>query len=306
LIVFEKINNNGSFFLNWKFLNRREVYGVSISVCEDLFHDCRTIECGFDLPGQSPKKTSDRLSFDLEKRKIGSTKKLSASKYFFTATLIDQMQPNDWELLDYSYRALRREQTIAYNPQTGPLPQFNLASIETNRDRVWFNVVFKHADHETATFENREIFLDQAYCVHPNCQCTDLIMMFVPYVDEKMIKQSSYPIVEYDYRKKTFKDPTNFLQNELTPNTILNGFQAKYKNFDQIFSERHKQLKIMYQRYREDHRDQLPQTNSAKPALNPTLPKLPAAAPVYTGIGRNDPCPCGSGKKFKKCCGKNG
>lgn len=20
--------------------------------------------------------------------------------------------------------------------------------------------------------------------------------------------------------------------------------------------------------------------------------------------GRNDPCPCGSGKKFKKCCGK--
>ncbi len=21
-------------------------------------------------------------------------------------------------------------------------------------------------------------------------------------------------------------------------------------------------------------------------------------------VGRNDPCPCGSGKKFKKCCGK--
>ena len=22
-------------------------------------------------------------------------------------------------------------------------------------------------------------------------------------------------------------------------------------------------------------------------------------------IGRNDPCPCGSGKKYKKCCGKD-
>ena len=22
-------------------------------------------------------------------------------------------------------------------------------------------------------------------------------------------------------------------------------------------------------------------------------------------VGRNDPCPCGSGKKFKKCCGAN-
>jgi hypothetical protein len=31
-----------------------------------------------------------------------------------------------------------------------------------------------------------------------------------------------------------------------------------------------------------------------------------AAAPVRneTKVGRNDPCPCGSGKKYKKCCGK--
>ena len=25
----------------------------------------------------------------------------------------------------------------------------------------------------------------------------------------------------------------------------------------------------------------------------------------YLKIGRNDPCPCGSGKKYKKCCGKD-
>jgi preprotein translocase subunit SecA len=24
----------------------------------------------------------------------------------------------------------------------------------------------------------------------------------------------------------------------------------------------------------------------------------------YAGVGRNDPCPCGSGKKFKNCHGK--
>jgi preprotein translocase subunit SecA len=31
------------------------------------------------------------------------------------------------------------------------------------------------------------------------------------------------------------------------------------------------------------------------------------AAPVRMGpkVGRNDPCPCGSGKKYKQCCGKN-
>ena len=38
--------------------------------------------------------------------------------------------------------------------------------------------------------------------------------------------------------------------------------------------------------------------------------QMPAAAkksplPVHGKIGRNDPCPCGSGKKYKKCHGKN-
>jgi tetratricopeptide (TPR) repeat protein len=30
------------------------------------------------------------------------------------------------------------------------------------------------------------------------------------------------------------------------------------------------------------------------------------AAPTTRGkVGRNDPCPCGSGRKYKKCCGQN-
>jgi hypothetical protein len=39
------------------------------------------------------------------------------------------------------------------------------------------------------------------------------------------------------------------------------------------------------------------------PPLDPTLlwPPPPVVNP-FKGVGRNDPCPCGSGKKFKKCC----
>ncbi len=33
--------------------------------------------------------------------------------------------------------------------------------------------------------------------------------------------------------------------------------------------------------------------------LNPAKPKI-----VEEKVGRNEPCPCGSGKKYKKCCGK--
>jgi hypothetical protein len=37
-----------------------------------------------------------------------------------------------------------------------------------------------------------------------------------------------------------------------------------------------------------------------KVARQPTATKTPAAAGA---VGRNEPCPCGSGKKYKRCCG---
>lgn len=37
-------------------------------------------------------------------------------------------------------------------------------------------------------------------------------------------------------------------------------------------------------------------------------PLPPPVEPIHSSDkpGRNDPCPCGSGKKYKQCCGKNG
>ncbi len=40
------------------------------------------------------------------------------------------------------------------------------------------------------------------------------------------------------------------------------------------------------------HRARLARANPSAPPANQNQPK----------VGRNDPCPCGSGKKFKKCC----
>ena len=35
------------------------------------------------------------------------------------------------------------------------------------------------------------------------------------------------------------------------------------------------------------------------------IPDVPVEqAHKEAAVGRNDPCPCGSGKKYKKCCGK--
>ena len=40
-------------------------------------------------------------------------------------------------------------------------------------------------------------------------------------------------------------------------------------------------------------------------ALDWMKPEIPTYVREQPKVGRNDPCPCGSGKKYKKCCGKN-
>ena len=54
-------------------------------------------------------------------------------------------------------------------------------------------------------------------------------------------------------------------------------------------------------------------SGGAQPKASDVVSEAAAAAeaqakakPVRTGpkVGRNDPCPCGSGKKYKQCCGR--
>ncbi len=53
-------------------------------------------------------------------------------------------------------------------------------------------------------------------------------------------------------------------------------------------------------------REKQEQIKSGLPGEDET-PLPPPVQPIHKDekeIGRNDPCPCGSGKKYKKCCGK--
>lgn len=65
----------------------------------------------------------------------------------------------------------------------------------------------------------------------------------------------------------------------------------------------------------EEMKQHLKEVESGGPPEMPLLPKPPSfdhllaspQAPIgkKERVGRNDPCPCGSGKKYKKCCGRD-
>lgn len=77
--------------------------------------------------------------------------------------------------------------------------------------------------------------------------------------------------------------PKERTKNELTtaPNHFCKGYQKFFRHADS--------------RLQELSRDWMAEHKSVSPVAAP--------APTSLKIGRNDPCPCGSGRKFKRCCG---
>jgi preprotein translocase subunit SecA len=85
--------------------------------------------------------------------------------------------------------------------------------------------------------------------------------------------------------------------------------EYKREGFD-IFQEMERGLKADYVTYiyrvenikvREEEMQQLSYSGGEEPNQRPKSPRKTAAK-----IGRNEPCPCGSGKKYKKCHGQPG
>ncbi|MCL4440086.1 MAG: SEC-C metal-binding domain-containing protein [Firmicutes bacterium] len=96
---------------------------------------------------------------------------------------------------------------------------------------------------------------------------------------------------------ESLKNIVEYLQSRLEINTfdMLQAFSEKIihlmNNTRQWFLKGHTPEELL---------------PSEKIHLKPPPVDSPEVIDIRTGrkIGRNDPCPCGSGKKFKKCCGR--
>ncbi|MBQ3069955.1 MAG: preprotein translocase subunit SecA [Clostridia bacterium] len=62
-------------------------------------------------------------------------------------------------------------------------------------------------------------------------------------------------------------------------------------------------LTVELRQHEEPKREQVAKETTASLAGDGTLQKKPVRKTAADKVGRNDPCPCGSGKKYKKCCG---
>jgi SWIM/SEC-C metal-binding protein len=83
------------------------------------------------------------------------------------------------------------------------------------------------------------------------------------------------------------------LGTEKKPAIVSVRTKKRFKEVETIFKKHGWQYTI------ELNKDKPEDIIDLEMLLNPAKPKI-----IEGKVGRNAPCPCGSGKKYKKCCGE--
>lgn len=145
------------------------------------------------------------------------------------------------------------------------------------------------------------IVVDQ-YCALPECPCQDVMLTF--YIAKKDVSKLLFAV--------RLKENGQFVEEESSINhdkmkQLLNAFELKVPHLQAELLFRLKKAKEFG---RMMHKEDIPKRRIC--ALLENLSSEPqdkppqSVEPVSTGekVGRNEPCPCGSGKKYKRCCGR--
>lgn len=138
-------------------------------------------------------------------------------------------------------------------------------------------------------YDGMELFVDDQYCIDPMCECEEVILVFIKVNEETKIGQDIFTI------RVPFKN-----EIEIDDDFIICTKEEIKKIYDHWLKSDSQVMDILETRYRtmKGVGQNLVERQTSKNLRKHT------AGVGQKKTGRNDPCPCGSGKKYKKCCGK--
>jgi len=170
-------------------------------------------------------------------------------------------------------------------------------------------------------FEGREFFVEDQYCANPECDCRQVHLEFWERVHGFMPQQR----VTIQQRLLA----TLSLEGELqeirfngesvsTTKYLLAAWRRRCGDQLPVYRYRYQQIKTIGSRsfpdverrpaeksLRADRIDPSPpEPSRSKSRKTKSLPVKDTVQSDRPRIGRNDPCPCGSGLKFKRCCAR--
>jgi hypothetical protein len=268
-------------------------FSVELTMCQSPVCQCNNVTLTCSPLGEDPASTLPPLTFclDLEKRCIAErdVHPLSSQALSLADDLIAEMNEENWNGLYrhfYTHKEMKTEE-VDCATLDAPFPPENMMDptlMVAYKDILPFAKAFPFmlgADHW---------LVDEQYCVNPKCDCQDVLFDFlridVPLAGKASVAQHM-PTATYDSRRDTFKPLNPPWSKEPDLRTLTTALREAYPDLAAEVRKRRTTLRTLYRKARtHEHRD------------------APPLAGSTTKVGPNEPCPCGSGKKYKKCCSR--
>lgn len=143
---------------------------------------------------------------------------------------------------------------------------------------------------------NRTFVFVEAYCVEPKCDCRRVMVNVIDAEEHRHVATINHgfepPEPAFEDEGQTFLDPLN-PQSSMSE-AFLDLFEEVIAS-DEAYRQRLERHYTMWKRVVDDP------SHPAQEKLGELTRRSPARR-TAPKVGPNDPCPCGSSRKFKRCC----
>lgn len=268
---------NGSWIEKWECI---------ISACENPVCTCGNVYLEL-IPMRVDDDNKEhsrhlKVEIDIDKKALGyeNEKKVPREDLKFAKSFLGKLSENDFQILYKYHFEFKNKISEKASPDTID-SYFDFHEVEYNGLMSAYNDILPYGDQFLVTIKGEQCIIFDQYCLLPKCPCTDTNLDIIS-IDKHGKKGKELCFVALNYRKKRWKlvDESSF---SISLATIRTAVEEQIPDIYRQMHKRHMKLKAIYAYCKKKH-------YSLKQELQ--LPK----------VGRNDPCPCGSGKKYKKCC----
>ena len=180
--------------------------------------------------------------------------------------------------------------------QTTPISEIDITNLPDVVDgkMVGFVDVFPFGLALNFTWNKEAWAVDEQYCVQLGCECKETVLSFLKLMDatgKVTTEIRDTPSLRYNYRSEATQPVARGPAGSPALDGLLAALKREHASLNPQLELRHLIMQSLYARH------YLAQAKSRRQSQSTNPP--PAGAHK---IGRNEPCPCGSGRKYKQCC----
>jgi hypothetical protein len=263
-----------------------EKFECRLSVCENPACRCDTLYLEL-LPVAEgdrgdPSRRPHRMAIRLAEKELDFEGKFPTPE-----DDLDFARPFLAAMDEQDFRYLRERHYVLKNQicETAPLDSidfpFDYERVERDGAMYAYNDPLPYGDQMTLTVGGWHYMVLDHFCLLPHCSCRDITLSML-YLDPDDKAKNEFHSVGLNYQEKKWieLDPE---ASSLPLAAVRSAFEEQIPDLYEKLPARHVKIKAIYRLCKRKH--------------------FVARQAVATArVGRNDPCPCGSGKKYKKCC----